>query len=224
MPGIRSALCLASILIAVAVGADVLELRDGRTLEGRLRAANEALIHFETASGTVAVPVAEAAALRFAGPTSGKSDPPAGAAEDRPTRAAVATHSVQIPAGTRLRVRVKDTLDPRRSTKGDRFAALLDGPIAAGEDAVVPDRAVAYGVISAASPTGPAMQQLRLELTELQIQGRRVEIVTGPHARIAEAPRNGAPANAAEGTTARVPAGALLEFRLLQPLELQLPR
>jgi hypothetical protein len=48
-----------------------------------------------------------------------------------------------------------------------------------------------------------------------------VAIVTGPHALVAETPREGVPAKAADSASARVAAGALLEFRLLQPLELK---
>jgi hypothetical protein len=67
-------------------------------------------------------------------------------------------------------------------------------------------------------------QQLRLELEELQIQGRPVAIVTGPHARVAEPSHDGLPANAAETARARIPAGALLQFLLLQPIELKVER
>jgi len=223
MSRIRGCL-LALLFAATATHADVLELRDGRTLEGRLTGANEEMIRFETATGVSTIPKGDAAALRFgaAGSTPGK--PPTGASERRTGGAAVAVQTIQVPAGTRLRVRIRDTLDPRQSTKGDRFSALLETPIAVEERPIVPAQTVVYGSITAASPTGPALQQLRLELEELQISGRPVAIVTGPHARIAEAPREGVPANAAETATARVPAGALLEFRLLQPLELKLAR
>ncbi len=207
------------VLVAAAASADVLELRDGRQLEGRLTGANEDAIRFETANGVVTIRKSEAAALRF-GPTDAKPGGP-GASEKRAGRADVAAQKISIPAGTRLRVRVRDTLDPRQSAKGDRFSALLATPIAAEGHAVVPAQTVVYGTITQASPTGPLLQQLRLELEELQIQGRPVAIVTGPHSRLAEPPGDDVPANAAETSTARVPAGALLEFRLLQPLELE---
>jgi hypothetical protein len=204
------------MLLATGAAADVLELRDGRVLEGRLAASTGGLIRFETAGGVVAVPVEDASVLRFGAaqsPAPGEASPASGAHAPRAL--------VQIPAGTRLRVRVKDTLDPRRVTAGDRFAARIETPIGAGERVVVPQHAVVYGVVSAASPTGPVTQQLRLELTDLQLSGRRIAIVTGPHARVAEAPAADAPANAAtDPVPPRVPAGTLLEFRLLQPLEL----
>jgi len=129
---------------------------------------------------------------------------------------------VQLPAGTRLRVRVHDSIDPRQATEGDRFSALLEAPLVAGERPVAPARSIVYGVITAARHSGPASGRLQLELVELQIAGRPVAIVTGTQQRI-EAPGTPAPASAATVGTAQLARGTLLEFRLLQPVELTLP-
>jgi hypothetical protein len=131
---------------------------------------------------------------------------------------------VQVPAGTRLRVKIADTLDPRRNAKGDRFSAALEVPLVAGGAAVVAAHSKAYGVITAAESAGPVQNRLVLELTEITVQGHLVKIVTGTH-KILEPPAGGAPpAKPAAGGSRpdRVRSGTILEFRLLQPIEITL--
>jgi len=175
-----------------------------------------------TAEGPVRTP--EPAPAAASSPPSAAPEAPARSAAPAAQTAPVAQRIV-LPAGSRLRVRITDSIDPRRSTEGDRFAALLESPIAVGDQVLAPARSKVYGVVAAASTTGPIANRLQLELTDLQIQGRRVEIVTGTHQpAAAEAGGPDAPADAAPAPPreARVASGTLLEFRLLQPLELQL--
>jgi hypothetical protein len=134
------------------------------------------------------------------------------------------TRRVQVPAGTRLRVKIADTLDPRRNAKGDRFSAALEVPLVAGGTAVVAANSRVYGVITSAETTGPVQNRLVLELTELTVQGRLVSIVTGTH-KVLEPPTGGAlPAKPAAGGARpdRLQNGTILEFRLLQPFEITL--
>ena len=103
--------------------------------------------------------------------------------------------------------------------KGDRFSARLEAPLATGELELAPAHATVYGVVSAVSSSGPPAARLQLELTGLQVAGRTLKIVTGTQQRLVES-AGAAPVPAAAGQ-ARIPSGELLEFRLLQPLEVE---
>ena len=229
------ACALVSVLgLAVAAPADVLELRSGERLEGRLLEAGADDLLFETDQGVHSVPRAKAAALHFgdgqapapaeASAATAPAMAPTAGAPAKPVAPAAAPaplpRRVQLSAGSRLRVRVADTLDPRQVTEGDRFSALLETPLVVGPHTVVPARSVVYGVVTAASLTGPPSTRLELELVELQLAGQPIAIVTGTQERLdAQAPP------AAQAPTvgdAKVPSGSLLEFRLLQPVELNL--
>ncbi|MEM7410186.1 MAG: hypothetical protein AAF430_08140 [Myxococcota bacterium] len=241
----RNAIGLCGVLLLVAVGAaaDVVELRDGRSLEGRFRGATQQAVRFETGGVVQVIPVAQIVAVTFQpepGPAAGvEPAPPAdrslvpsvaptaapsgpgqaiagGSARPAPpaARQEPAIRRIELPAGTRLRVRLQDSLDPRQSTEGDRFAGFLDGALVTGETTLVPARAPVYGRVSAASPTGPPLQRLRLELTSLQVSGAPVEIVTGNQEGV-----GGAGVVTETDSSGRIASGSLLEFRLLQSAE-----
>ena len=204
------------VACAAAVGAlaDTLELTDGRVLEGHFRGGNAELLHFEIDGVLRAVPVTDIVSVRFPGAQAAQpAGPAAQATPVAPPQPAVA----QVPAGTRLRIRLVDTLDPRVDTAGDRFSGLLDMELQLAGTAVVPSQSRVYGRI-AEIRSGPA-GGLSLELTELQVAGVLQPLVTGTQQLVAtgsDSPAAPAPA------TERIPAGTLLEFRLLQPFEVPL--
>jgi hypothetical protein len=118
-----------------------------------------------------------------------------------------------------------DTLDPRRNAAEDRFAAMLDTALVADDVTVAAAGSKVYGKVAEANASGPAGSRLKLELTELMIQGQTLKIVTGTH-QVVEGAET-APAKASdsgEGTgiyADRIQGGAILEFRLLQPVALR---
>jgi len=203
----------AGCAVAAAAYADTLELTDGRVLEGRFRGGNAELLHFEIDGVLRAVPVTDIVSVRFPGAQAAQPAGAAQAAPAAPPQPAVA----RVPAGTRLRIRLLDTLDPRVDTAGDRFSGLLDMELQLDGTAVVPSQSRVYGRIVEIR-SGPA-GGLSLELTELQLAGVLQSLVTGTQQLAAtgsDSPAAPAPA------TERIPAGTLLEFRLLQPFEVPL--
>lgn len=59
-----------------------------------------------------------------------------------------------IPAGTRIRVRLGDSLDSKLNRPGDRFSAYLDEPIVAGNRVVVPKGTLFRGHVVQAKSSG----------------------------------------------------------------------
>lgn len=208
---------LAALVVACSAApnvafADTLVLIDGRVLEGSFRGGTSEFLHFEIDGRLRAVPVTDIVSVGFPGAQAAQ---PAGqAAPAPPPQPTVA----RVPAGTRLRIRLLDALDPRVDTAGDRFSGLLEMELQHEGTAVVPSQSRVYGRISEIRG-GPA-GGLSLELTELQVAGVLQPLVTGTQQLVAtgsDAPAAPAPA------TQRIPAGTLLEFRLLQPFEVPLP-
>jgi len=151
--------------------------------------------------------------------------PAASATPARPaarTPAATKPRSLEIPPGTLLRVRLTDTLDPRFGAEGDRFAGLLETEFRAGGKAVIPAKTRVYGVVSEARTQGPIAGRLKLELSALMLSGEMIRVVSGTHKVVA--PAGAGPAKAGGSRSDRIPAGTVLEFRLLQAAELKLRR
>ncbi len=150
--------------------------------------------------------------------------PPAPAAAVAPAPAVPAAppaSSFRVPAGTALRVRLLDGIDSRKGAVGDRFSATLEGDLGADGVTVVAAGSKLYGQIAELRTTGPIPSRLRLELTQLMLQGELIDIVTG--SRQLAATTEPWPASASK-TRARagVAAGSVLEFRLLQPFEVRI--
>jgi hypothetical protein len=100
-----------------------------------------------------------------------------------PRSATTADAATAVPAGTRLTVRMIDSIDSNTNHVGDRFRASLDSDLVANGVTVAPKGTDVYGrlseVESAGRITGKA--QLTLELTDIKINNRLQPIVTGEY-------------------------------------------
>jgi hypothetical protein len=118
------------ILVALQTRADVLELKNGQTLNGKYVGGTAGTNRFETGEGLQVIETCQALALTFTGggavtaapataaPTSNFSAPAAAA----PTT--VAASSAAVPAGQTFLVRMVDSVSSRDS-QGKRFTATL---------------------------------------------------------------------------------------------------
>lgn len=210
---------LLTLALTASASADVLETRDGRMLEGSYRGGTQQAVWFEVGGKILVIPLQELLALTFDGAPRSAA-PAAPSTSTRPAPPSV-PKLARIPAGTHLRVRIIDAIDPRVSAKDDRFAASLETGLAAGEHPIVPVGTKVYGKIAELSATGPVASRIKLELDQLMFRGQLIEIVSGPQ----RVPASDAPGPASASTIPERPgfsAGVLLEFRLLQPVDLQL--
>jgi hypothetical protein len=229
--------------------ADVLELKNGSRLEGSFRGADAHSIQFDANDEVHLIPIEQAHSLVFGdtpdstrGPGKRAPAPPAHSqrpapashpklaqssataagttppaqASSTPAASAPAATTVEIPLGTLVRVRIADTVDPRIGAQGDRFAGLLDTGLTADGVTVIPARTRVYGVVSEARTQGPIASRLKLELTGVMLSGEMLPVVSGTH-NLVEPP---GPAKAAPVRADRIPAGSVLEFRLLQSVKL----
>ena len=169
---------------------------------------------------------APAPAQPEAGPTAGAPRPPPFTREQpsrpepeaRPAPAPMA--ALVIPAGTRLHVRMEETIDTRRNRSGDRFEASLMSPIVVDGNTVVPRGTPFSGHVTEARPSGRLKGRavLGVELDSFRLNGVNYPIETAADTRVSGRHRKrnliliggGSGVGAAIGAIAGGPAGALI--------------
>jgi hypothetical protein len=93
---------------------------------------------------------------------------------------------VTIPDGTVLQIRMIDTIDSATNQPGDRFRATLDAPVTDDHDnVVIPHGADVEGRVAELKGAGhfAGKPQIALELTALNINGRRYSLHTNQYSR-----------------------------------------
>lgn len=111
----------------------------------------------------------------------------AGAASVRSADAAhTADATFVIPKGTKIRVRLAQTLDTRYSQPGSRFASTLDAPIVIGDRVVVPKGTPFTGTILMSKHSGRLRGRARLEVTlrSFRMENVTYHLATAPDTRV----------------------------------------
>jgi len=114
---------------------------------------------------------------------------PANAANSAPPNPAQAKPAPQpalvLPRGTRLQVRLNQTIDVKHSASGDRFSGVLAEPIVQGNTVAVPSGSAASGEVLVAHKRGhfKGKSVLALTLTRLEVNGAVYRIDTSNLAR-----------------------------------------
>jgi hypothetical protein len=114
---------------------------------------------------------------------------PANAANPAPANPAQAKPAPQpalvLPRGTRLQVRLNQTIDVKHSASGDRFSGVLAEPIVQGNTVAVPSGSAASGEVLVAHKRGhfKGKSVLALTLTRLEVNGAVYRIDTSNLAR-----------------------------------------
>ena len=243
----------ATILASTASpsSADVLELKNGKTLNGKYAGGTAATIRFETAEGFQALEISQVLALTFTGGGGGAA--PAKPAATT-TATAPAASSISVPAGTSLLVRMIDPVSSK-DPKGKRFTTTLETDLVANGVVVARAGTKIYGRIQSVEEAKRYRGQsyLDLRLTEVSVGANLVPIATSGYtdqgARSVGKAARGAAAGAAigaiadggegagkgaaigavasglkKGETISVSSGALLEFKLLQAVSVNVPK
>ena len=114
---------------------------------------------------------------------------PANAASPAAANAAPAKPAPQpalvLPRGTRLQVRLNQTIDVKHAASGDRFSGVLAEPIVQGNTVAVPSGSAASGEVLVAHKRGhfKGKSVLALTLTRLEVNGAVYRIDTSNLAR-----------------------------------------
>ena len=106
---------------------------------------------------------------------------PASVARSAPTDSP--NQKVTLPAGTRLLVRMIDSVDSSKNHVGDRFHASLETDLVSDEIVVARKGTDLYGRLAEAKEAGhiSSSADLKLELTDMVINGQNYPIITGEY-------------------------------------------
>jgi hypothetical protein len=90
---------------------------------------------------------------------------------------------VTVPAGTRILVRMADSVDSSKQKAGYRFTANLETNLQAEDVVVAPSGTTVYGHLASASSAGrmKGSSQLTLELTDIVINGTAYPLLTSTY-------------------------------------------
>ena len=96
------------------------------------------------------------------------------------TPAAQSKRKVTVPAGTRILIRMIDSIDSSKQKTGYRFTASLETNLQADDMVVAPRGSTVHGRLAEASSAGrmSGSSQLTLELTDIVINGTAYPMLT----------------------------------------------
>jgi hypothetical protein len=97
--------------------------------------------------------------------------------------AAQTKRRITVPAGTRILIRMVDSIDTTKQTKGYRFTATLETNLQAEDTVVAPRGTTLYGRLAGASSAGrmSGSSELTLELTDIVINGTAYPLLTSTY-------------------------------------------
>jgi hypothetical protein len=156
--------------------ADTLKLKDGRQIQGKYLGGSADQIQFQVNGKFEVYKTADVAAIQF-------SEEGVAAVTSDISMNAASNQTVTIPAGTRILVRMIDSVDSSTNRLGDVFHASLEDNLTVGNTVVAPKGADIYGRLAEAKSAGhiSGKSQLNLELTGIRINGNIQPIVTGQY-------------------------------------------
>ena len=158
-----------ALMLSGLVLADTLELADGTLLEGDFVGSSNGIIMFNTGDGIEAFPEEEVVGVFLSAGV-------ANAERQRSTAPSLLT----VPAGTRLVIRMTDTIDTRRHSSGHRFRGQLESALAVNGQTVVPRGTFLHGRITGARQGGRAIgsSEMTIEFTDIMLDDQLFEITT----------------------------------------------
>jgi hypothetical protein len=97
--------------------------------------------------------------------------------------AAQSTKKIYVPAGTRILIRMIDSIDSTKQKAGDRFTASLETNLVVDNIVVAPRGTTVYGRLVSAESAGrmKGSSELSLELTDIVIKGTAYPLLTSTY-------------------------------------------
>ncbi len=194
-PGLVIALV---VLSAAAAWADTLVLKNGQTLQGIFKGGTDAVILFEAAGKVHQVPVADVTSLVISprsAPQAPLSAPPPATTPAAPAKA---QGPVNVPAGTKLMVKLEKAVNTQANPKGSSISGFLDLALTVNGVVVAPKGSKLYGKV-VKSDGGRIVGQpvIAIQYTDLVVGNQQFPIMTDPIG--AEGDRSGAVKKVAAG-------------------------
>jgi hypothetical protein len=199
-----TAFALVLALFAAPAFADTLVLKTGERVSGYYEGGTARTVKFRPSDGVAKdYDILSVQQIQFGDPTPAAAKPAAPApatssAEPRlvpgservtrPTSSNAASTGFTIPTGSKITIRMIDSVNSETNKVGETFIATLDEPLLQGGLEVVPRGADVRGRIANVNEAGriAGSAQLGLELTQIIVNGIQYSLQTSEYAEKAE--------------------------------------
>jgi hypothetical protein len=191
------------------LGADTVQLRGGRIVDGTFMGGDTRQVRIMTPDGNMqSFDIRDVELIQFQAPVAAAPPPPPRREapvryqERRQERVAAAPRAV-VPAGTVLTVRMIDSIDSDVAGAGERFRASLDTPLQVGEEEVAPRGSDVTVQLTRVQQSGKitGRDELSMDLYDVTINGRKYPVATS-YAEVSSASRGARSAKVIGGTAA----------------------
>lgn len=188
---------LAGLLSAGAAWADRLEMKDGRVIEGTYMGGSRVNVHFRVDGETRIFKRTDISAILLyeegeappkaagAGTATTPASKTSTASQGATTKPAITTTTSggTVPAGTRIAVRMIDSVDSDSNKAGDTFRASLEEDLVVDGNVVAPKGADVTGRLAEVKEAGrmTGRSELKLELTQIVVNGQTYALKTGEY-------------------------------------------
>lgn len=172
---------LASVLATSAAFSDTIELADGTLLEGQLVGMSNGIMMFDTGAGIEAFPEDEVVAIyNTEGIANREKQQQAQPAPAPQAKEPPKPKTVTVASGTRLVIRMSESIDTRRHSAGHRFRAQLESALTVDGITVAPRGTMVYGRIAQSKSGGRAVgsSEMAIEFTDIMLDDQMYEIAT----------------------------------------------
>jgi len=158
------------LIISSPSMADTLQLADGTVLEGDLVGTSNGIVMFNTGDNVEAYPESEVVGIFLS----------EGVATAEAIAATPVSPALVVPAGTRLVIRMIDSIDSKRHSAGHKFRGQLEGALVTDGVTVASRGTFVYGTITAASQSGrmAGKSTLAMEFTDIMIDDQLYPFAT----------------------------------------------
>jgi hypothetical protein len=165
------------------VHADSIELYNGTVLEGEFVGSSNDIILFNAGENIEAFPQDHVVAVYFSAGVEralkyAETEPDEAPAATSPP---AATDGITVPTGTRLVLRMSDTVDSSRHPDGHRFRAQLESALVVNGKTVAPRDTVLHGRVASSRQGGRlrGSSEMSIQITDVMLNEQLVPISTG---------------------------------------------
>ena len=171
------------LALGASLAADRVRLRSGKVITGMFMGGDSKSVRVLLDNGQVSeVPLEEAVAVEFSArkPAPPPPPPPPPAAAPAAAAAPPKPRPIQVPAGTKLNVRLVDGIDVDASQTGQTFKAIVDDPVMMNGAIVIPRGATTTLQAAKVEQSGKmkGSDKITLKMNSLAFGGMSYPVVT----------------------------------------------
>jgi hypothetical protein len=171
------------LALGTALAADRVRLRSGKIITGMFMGGDSKSVRVLLDNGQVSeVPLEEAVAVEFSARKPAPPPPPPPPPSAAPAQAAAPPKPkpIQVPAGTKLNVRLVDGIDVDASQTGQTFKAIVDDPVMMSGSIVIPRGATATLQAAKVEQSGKmkGSDKITLKMNSIAFGGMSYPVVT----------------------------------------------